>query len=46
MKLTSFRLKDQVHLQDLRDVGLIDRSWCDRFSPELGARLSQVLASE
>ena len=46
MKLTSFRLKDQVHLQDLRDVGLIDTSWYDRFSPELGARLVQALASE
>ena len=31
MKLTSFRLKDQVHLMDLLEVGLIDSSWGDRF---------------
>jgi hypothetical protein len=43
MKLTSFRLKDQVHLQDMIGVGLIDASWLDRFPPELAARLKQVL---
>ena len=43
MKLTSFRLKDQVHLQDLIGVGLIDATWPARFSPELGARLQQIL---
>src|SRR5882672_8634424 len=26
MKLTSFRLKDQVHLQDMLEIGLIDES--------------------
>ena len=36
MKLTSFRLKDKVHLLDLLDVGLIDETWCDRFPPALG----------
>lgn len=45
MKLTSFRLKDRVHLLDLLDVGLIDEGWCDRFPPELGARLRELIAS-
>jgi len=43
MKLTSFRLKDKVHLLDLLDVGLIDQTWCDRFPPALGARLRELL---
>ncbi len=43
MKLTSYRLKDQVHLLDLLDVGLIDESWCGRLPPELAARLQEVL---
>jgi hypothetical protein len=43
MKLTSFRLKDQVHLQDLASVGLIDISWCNRFRPELAARLREII---
>lgn len=43
MKLTSFRLKDQVHLQDFVQVGLIDSTWPERFSPELGQRLQQIL---
>jgi hypothetical protein len=43
MKLTSFRLKDKVHLMDLLDVGLIDESWCSMLPPELSARLSEVL---
>src|SRR5207249_4118819 len=43
MKLTSFRLKDQVHLQDMIGVGLIDATWPARFPPELGARLQQIL---
>jgi hypothetical protein len=43
MKLTSFRLIDQVHLQDLIGVGLIDNSWPARFPPELAARLQQIL---
>jgi len=45
MKLTSFRLKDQVHLLDLLEVGLIDQSWCERFPPELGARLRGLIDS-
>jgi hypothetical protein len=43
MKLTSFRLKDRVHLLDLMDVGLIDASWVPSLPPELGARLQELL---
>jgi hypothetical protein len=43
MKLTSFRLKDQVHLMDLLEVGLIDETWGGRFPPELSARLAQLI---
>jgi hypothetical protein len=43
MKLISFRLKDQVHIQDLMSVGLIDRSWIDRVPSELRSRLQEVL---
>ena len=37
MKLTSYRLKDRVHLLDMIDVGLIDHSWPAKFQPELGS---------
>jgi hypothetical protein len=43
MKLTTFRLKDKVHLLDLLDVGLIDESWCGRLPPEIAARLEQLI---
>jgi hypothetical protein len=43
MKLTSFLLKDRVHLLDMIGVGLIDASWCQRFPPELAARLQELL---
>lgn len=45
MKLTSFRLKDQVHLLDMLSVGLIDESWLSRVAPVLAPRLQEVLAS-
>jgi hypothetical protein len=45
MKLTSFRLKDKVHLLDLLEVGLIDESWCERLPPELGTRLRELMES-
>jgi hypothetical protein len=45
MKLTSFRLKDKVHLQDMLEVGLIDDGWCANLSPELASRLKQVMES-
>ena len=44
MKLTSYRLKDRMHLVDLLDVGLIDASWCDRLPAELAPRLQQLLS--
>jgi len=43
MKLTSFRLKDKLHLLDLLDFGLIDESWCERFPPEIAARLAELI---
>jgi len=43
MKLTSFRRKDQVHLLDMISIGLIDRSWLDRYMPELQRRLKELL---
>jgi hypothetical protein len=46
MKLTSFRLRDQVHVLDMLDVGLIDESWCAEFSPELAARLKKLVDSQ
>ena len=43
MKLTSFRLKDQVHLQDLASVGLIDSGWLNRVPEALVERLRFIL---
>jgi hypothetical protein len=43
MKLTSFRRKDQVHLLDLLDAGLIDAAWPSRFPVELAARLQSLI---
>jgi hypothetical protein len=43
MKLTSFRLKDRVHMRDMIDVGLIDESWLPRLPVELAARLKELL---
>jgi hypothetical protein len=43
MKLTSYRLKDRVHLLDMINVGLIDDSWPAHFPGELGTRLQQLL---
>ncbi|MEI7687042.1 MAG: hypothetical protein WCL32_18650, partial [Planctomycetota bacterium] len=43
MKLTSFRLKDRVHLLDMIAVALIDSSWVARLPPDLGARLQELL---
>jgi hypothetical protein len=43
MKLTSFRDKDRTHLRDMLEVGLIDGGWKNRFSPELAARLQQLI---
>jgi hypothetical protein len=43
MKLTSFRRKDQVHLIDMINIGLIDDSWLNRFRSELSDRLQTLL---
>jgi hypothetical protein len=43
MKLTSNRRKDQVHVLDLIDVGLIDQTWVARFPAEIGQRLQTLL---
>jgi len=44
MKLTSFRRKDQVHIQDMISVGLIDESWLERLPQKLRERLQELLA--
>ncbi len=43
MKLTSHRKKDQVHLLDMIDVGLIDETWPAKYPRELGERLQALL---
>jgi hypothetical protein len=43
MKLTSFRLKDRVHLLDLIGVGQIDQSWPARFPSTLAERLQDLI---
>jgi hypothetical protein len=43
IKLTAWRRKDQVHLGDLLDVGLIDQTWTTRYPPELAARLQLLI---
>ena len=43
MKLTSFRDKDRVHLRDLIEVGLIDRTWLDHVPDSLRSRLQNLL---
>ena len=46
MKLTSFRLKDKVHIQDLDSVGLITKEIEAQLSEPLRARLAEVRATE
>lgn len=43
MKLTSYRLKDRVHILDMIGVGLIDSTWPTRFPAALGERLQKLL---
>lgn len=43
MKLNSWRRKDQVHLMDLIEMGLIDDTWPQRFSKSLGQRIQELL---
>jgi hypothetical protein len=44
MKLTSFRLKDQTHLKDLDEAGLITPEAEAELPPLLRERLEQVRA--
>ena len=46
MKLTSFRLKDQVHIKTLDSAGLITPEVEKKLTPELAARLRHVRATE
>ncbi len=46
MKLTSFRLKDKVHIQDLDGVGLITQEIEKSLSEPLRQRLAEVRATE
>jgi hypothetical protein len=46
MKLTSFRLRDQVHLKDLDEAGLITAEIESGLTPALAARLALVRARE
>ena len=46
MKLTSFRLKDKVHIQDMDSVGLITPEIEAGLSEPLRARLTEVRATE
>ncbi len=43
MKLVSFRRKDQVHLLDMLEVGLIDESWLARLPEDLRPRLRELI---
>jgi hypothetical protein len=43
MKLTSHRRKDQVHVLDMIDVGLVGEEWCARLPEDLAARLRDLL---
>jgi hypothetical protein len=46
MKLTSFRLKDKVHIQDLDSVGLVTPEIESNLSEPLRLRLQEVRATE
>lgn len=46
MKLTSFRLKDQTHLKDLQEAGLLTPEIDEQLSTELRKRLEDVRARE
>ena len=43
MKLNVFRDKDRMHLRDMLDVELIDETWTSRFTPDLSARLQELI---
>jgi hypothetical protein len=43
MKLQAFRRKDQVHLIDMLEVGLIDATWLDKLPPQFATRLKELI---
>jgi hypothetical protein len=43
IKLTAYRRKDQVHVLDMIEVGLLDATWIGRLPPVLGERLRVLL---
>ena len=43
MKLNVFRRKDQMHLIDMLDVGLIDETWVSRYPSILANRLQELI---
>ncbi len=43
MKLVANRRKDQVHIEDMIQLGLIDTTWPARFPPILAERLQHIL---
>lgn len=43
LKLSSYRRKDQVHLLDMIEVGLVDSSWTQRLPLVLAQRLQHLL---
>ena len=43
MKLNSFRRKDQMHLLDLLEIGLIDATWLPSLLSEHADRLQQLI---
>ena len=45
MKLNAFRDKDRMHLRDLMDAGLVNRTWLDRLPSDLATRLRELLDS-
>ena len=45
MKLNVFRRKDQMHLIDMLDVGLIDETWVNRYPSILADRLQELIDS-
>lgn len=43
MKLNVFRDKDRMHLRDMIDVEIIDKTWVGRYSPPLADRLQELI---
>ncbi len=41
--MTSFRLKNRVHVLDMIEVGLLDASWLPRLPADLSVRLKELI---